>query len=72
MGMCDCIQHFDQIWPLETASLGATRGNKTLLWKFPEVAPRHCGKSNNNNRSRWKTAVMGSLMTVDFLLGVSC
>lgn len=29
--MYDRIRHFDQIWPLETASLGATHGNKTLV-----------------------------------------
>lgn len=52
MDMCDCTQHFDQIWPVETASLGVTPGNKTLLWKLPEVAPRHCGNSSNSNRSR--------------------
>lgn len=62
-GMCDCTQHFDQIWPLETTSLGVTPGNKTLLWKLPEVAPRHCGSSNNTNRSRWNTALVGSLMS---------
>lgn len=67
--MCDCIQLFHQFWPWETASLGATPGNKALLWKHPEVASRHCGNKNNNNRSRWKTAVMGSLMTTYFLLG---
>lgn len=64
MGMCDCIQQFDQIWPLGTDSLGTAPGNKILLWKIPEVAPRHCGNCNNNNRSRWKTAVISSLMTI--------
>lgn len=42
-----------------------------LLWKLPEVAPRHCGNSKSrNNRSGWKTAVMGSLTTVHFSLKV--
>lgn len=45
MGMCDCIQLFNQIWSLETASLGATPGNKTLLWKLPKVAPGYNGNT---------------------------
>lgn len=45
MGVCDCIQHFNQIWSLETASLGATLGNKTFLWELPKVAPGHGGNT---------------------------